>query len=118
MKQKNIRTLSFVVSTLTYLIIGAALFDHFESPLELIQNNRLNKNISLFMQKHNMNETEFNGLWETILLKKPYEAGHQWKFVGSLYFCTLVVTLIGYGHSTPRTFYGKSFCILYTVVGN
>lgn len=118
MKQKNIRTLSFVVSTLTYLIIGAALFDHFESPLELIQNNRLNKNISLFMQKHNMNETEFNRLWETILLKKPYEAGHQWKFVGSLYFCTLVVTLIGYGHSTPRTFYGKSFCILYTVVGN
>ncbi len=117
MKRKNIRTVSFVVVTLTYLIVGAALFDYFESTLEKNQNQLLRQNISLFMSKHGMNETEFNKLWNTILLKKPFEAGHQWKFVGALYFCTLVVTLIGYGHSTPRTFYGKGFCMLYALVG-
>lgn len=64
-----------------------------------------------------MNDTEFNRLWIKILEKKPYQAGNQWKFVGSLYFCTVVVTLIGYGHSTPRTVAGKCFCIFYTLIG-
>lgn len=117
MKRKNIRMVTFVVVTLTYLIIGAALFDYFESEAELCQNQRLNKSITSFMTKHHMNRTEFNKLWNNIMLKKPYKAGHQWKFVGSLYFCTLVVTLIGYGHSTPRTFHGKGFCMLYALIG-
>ena len=117
MKQKNIRTVSFVIITLTYLIIGAALFDYFESHTEFTQNQRLTRNISLFKAKHRMNDTEFNELWNNILKKKPLEAGNQWKFIGSLFFCTLVVTLIGYGHSTPRTVYGKSFCIIYTLIG-
>lgn len=64
-----------------------------------------------------MNESEFNRLWHKMLEKKPYQAGNQWKFVGSLYFCTVVVTLIGYGHSTPRTVAGKCFCIFYTLIG-
>lgn len=34
MKKQNIRTLSLVVITLTYLIIGAAVFDYFESDNE------------------------------------------------------------------------------------
>lgn len=117
MKQKNIKTVSLVVTTLTYLIIGAAFFDYFESSLEDQQHTILNTNITIFRHKHGMNTTEFNKLWNTILWQKPYKAGNQWKFLGSLYFCTLVVTLIGYGHSTPRTIYGKSFCIFYTLVG-
>jgi hypothetical protein len=117
MKRQNIRTLSLVVITLTYLIIGAALFDHFESDNELIEFKRLNENITIFKRKFNMNETEFKLLWDKILLKKPYYAGNQWKFIGSLYFCTVVITLIGYGHSTPRTVAGKFFCIFYTLIG-
>jgi hypothetical protein len=117
MKRQNIRTLSLVVITLTYLIIGAALFDHFESDNELNEFKRLNENITIFKRKFNMNETEFKILWDKILLKKPYYAGNQWKFIGSLYFCTVVITLIGYGHSTPRTAAGKCFCIFYTLIG-
>lgn len=117
MKRQNIRTLSLVIITLTYLIIGAAVFDHFESTNERFENARLVHNITMFKMKHKMNDTEFNKLWHNILEKKPYHAGNQWKFIGSLYFCTVVVTLIGYGHSTPRTVAGKCFCIFYTLIG-
>ena len=117
MKRQNIRTISLVVITLTYLIIGAAVFDYFESTHEIQVNARLNQNISMFKQKHKMNDSEFNKLWRNIHDKKPFYGGEQWKFVGSLYFCTVVVTLIGYGHSTPRTIAGRSFCIFYTLIG-
>lgn len=117
MKRQNIRTLSLVVITLTYLIVGAAVFDYFESSNEEKENGLLNKNITRFKLKYNMNDTEFNILWHRILEKKPYQAGHQWRFIGSLYFCTVVITLIGYGHSTPRTIPGKCFCIIYTLIG-
>lgn len=117
MKRQNIRTLSLVVVTLTYLIIGAAVFDYFESSHETMLNQQLKHNITEFKTKYGMNDTEFDRLWHTILEKKPYHAGNQWKFIGSLYFCTVVVTLIGYGHSTPRTVPGKCFCIFYTLLG-
>ncbi|CAF4335881.1 unnamed protein product, partial [Adineta steineri] len=38
-------------------------------------------------------------------------------FPGAFYFSTLVVTLIGYGHTTPKTMGGKIFCMVYTVAG-
>lgn len=117
MKRQNIRTLSLVVITLTYLIVGAAVFDYFESANEERENELLNRNITRFKTKYKMNDTSFNILWHKILEKKPYQAGHQWRFIGSLYFCTVVVTLIGYGHSTPRTIPGKCFCIIYTLIG-
>jgi potassium channel subfamily K protein len=39
MKRQNIRTLSLVVITLTYLIIGAAVFDRMESENEKKQHD-------------------------------------------------------------------------------
>lgn len=117
MKRKNIRTLSLLVVTLTYLVIGAAFFEYLESPSENTTFARFNATIHEFREKHNMSQAAFDKMWKVMLNHKPFEAGHQWKFMGSLYFCTLVVTLIGYGHSTPRTGAGKLFCIVYTVVG-
>lgn len=118
MKRQNIRTLSLVVITLTYLIIGAAVFDHMESENELNQYAFFENYRATFMTKHNItNVSEFESLWDLVMEKKPYKGGNQWKFVGSLYFCTVVVSLIGYGHSTPRTMPGKFFCIVYSLVG-
>jgi hypothetical protein len=117
MKRQNIRTLSLVIVTLTYLIIGAAVFDYCESGYEYDTHNMLETNTTHFKARYNMNKTEFDRLWRLMLDKRPFRAGRQWRFIGSLYFCTLVVSLIGYGHSTPRTVAGKSFCIIYTLVG-
>jgi hypothetical protein len=117
MKRQNIRTVSLVVITLTYLIIGGAVFDHLESTNELVEHTNLVNTIEEFKKKHHMDDDAFNTLWHKLLEKKPYQAGNQWKFIGSLYFCTVAVTLIGYGHSTPRTKPGKFFCMFYTLIG-
>lgn len=47
---------------------------------------------------------------------KPHKAGPQWKFAGSFYFATVVLAMIGYGHSTPVTAGGKAFCMGYAMV--
>ena len=41
MKKQNVRTLSLIVATITYLLIGAAIFDNIESEEEMRQNEAL-----------------------------------------------------------------------------
>ena len=38
-------------------------------------------------------------------------------FSGSFYYAVVVLTLIGYGHSTPNTAFGKTFTMGYAVLG-
>ena len=59
MKKQNTRTLTLVVLTLTYLIIGGAVFDRLESTHELNENNKLSETVDRFKRKHGMNESEF-----------------------------------------------------------
>lgn len=49
--------------------------------------------------------------------KKPHKSGPQWKFAGSFYYALVVLTLIGYGHSTPATTLGKAFTMGYASLG-
>ena len=35
----------------------------------------------------------------------------------AFYFATVVITMVGYGHSTPSTFQGKLFCMFYALAG-
>lgn len=51
-----------------------------------------------------------------IIENKPHKAGPQWKFAGAFYFATVVLAMIGYGHSTPVTVGGKAFCMAYAMV--
>lgn len=51
-----------------------------------------------------------------IIENKPHKAGPQWKFAGAFYFATVVLAMIGYGHSTPVTIGGKAFCMGYAMV--
>lgn len=53
-----------------------------------------------------------------VIENKPHKAGPQWKFAGAFYFATVVLAMIGYGHSTPVTIGGKAFCMGYAMVSN
>ena len=41
----------------------------------------------------------------------------SWSFGQAFFFSSTVVTTIGYGHQTPLSAEGKSFCILYALIG-
>ncbi|XP_074656777.1 two pore potassium channel protein sup-9-like [Tubulanus polymorphus] len=117
MKKQNVRTLSLIVCTFTYLLVGAAVFDALESDSEVETKQKLFQEEILFRDRYNMSAIEFEKLTMIIRRSIPYKAGQQWKFAGAFYFATTVVTVIGYGHSTPKTPGGKIFCMFYALWG-
>jgi potassium channel subfamily K member 9 len=117
MKRQNIRTLSLVVCTFTYLLVGAAVFDKLESETEATRWEFLKAAKDNFYNKYNMTEEDYRMLEIVIIENKPHKAGPQWKFAGAFYFATVVLAMIGYGHSTPNTNAGKLFCMIYAMVG-
>ncbi|CAG9533732.1 unnamed protein product [Cercopithifilaria johnstoni] len=117
MKRQNIRTLSLIVCTLTYLVIGAAVFDALESDNEMQQRALASKVKRNVIDKYNISNADFRVLEASIIRSMRHRAGHQWKFSGAFYFATTVITTIGYGHSTPSTIGGKTFCMFYALAG-
>ncbi|XP_071451848.1 two pore potassium channel protein sup-9 [Hetaerina americana] len=117
MKKQNVRTLSLIVCTFTYLLVGAAVFDALESETEKRRWEALEAIEKVVIRKYNISEEDFR-VMETVVLKtEPHKAGQQWKFAGAFYYATTVLTTIGYGHSTPNTVGGKLFTMCYAAVG-
>ncbi|KOB71945.1 Two pore potassium channel protein sup-9 [Operophtera brumata] len=80
MKKQNVRTITLVVCTFTYLLIDIRA--------DLIR-------------KYNITAEDYHMIEIVIVENKPHKAGPQWKFAGAFYFATVVLAMIGYGHSTP-----------------
>lgn len=95
MKRQNIRTLSLIVGTFTYLLVGAAIFDFLESDHELRQREGLELIELMVKRKYNISEEDFIVLTTTVIKSVPHKAGIQWKFSGAFYFATTVLTTIG-----------------------
>lgn len=117
MKRQNVRTLSLIVCTFTYLLIGAAVFDALESGYEVENKKNLLEQEQMLRDKYNISEEYFERIRVNIIKSRPYQAEVQWKFPGALYFSLVVVAAIGYGHSTPKTAGGKIFCMGYALAG-
>ena len=95
MKRQNIRTLSLIVCTFTYLLVGAAIFDALESEHEIIQKQTLGKVENMLKKKYNISDEDFRILTTVVIKSVPHKAGVQWKFEGAFYFATTVLTTIG-----------------------
>uniref|UniRef100_A0A8C6TWE1 Potassium channel subfamily K member n=1 Tax=Neogobius melanostomus TaxID=47308 RepID=A0A8C6TWE1_9GOBI len=117
MKRQNARTLALIVSILTYLVVGAAVFETLESKQEKSHKRRLDARKYELMRKLNLTKENFEELEAVVLQLKPHKAGVQWKFAGSFYFAITVITTIGYGHAAPSTDSGKVFCMFYALLG-
>lgn len=101
MKRQNIRTLSLIVCTFTYLLVGAAIFDALESEHEVIQKQTLGKVEKMLKKKYNMSDEDFRVLTTVVIKSVPHKAGVQWKFEGAFYFATTVLTTIGKPRPQP-----------------
>ena len=42
---------------------------------------------------------------------------YDWDFPKAWLFTITIMTTVGYGHISPKTFGGKMFCILYALIG-
>ncbi|CAG01236.1 unnamed protein product [Tetraodon nigroviridis] len=117
MKRQNARTLALIISILTYLVVGAAVFETLESKQEKNHKRKVDARKFELMRKYNLTKENFEELEHVVLQLKPHKAGVQWKFAGSFYFAITVITTIGYGHAAPSTDSGKIFCMFYALLG-
>ncbi|KAM3877972.1 potassium channel subfamily K member 15-like [Diretmus argenteus] len=117
MKTQNIRILCLILSIISYLLIGAAVFDALESESESSRRKVLEQKLNELKKKYGFTESDYREMERVVLLSEPHRAGRQWKFAGSFYFAITVITTIGYGHAAPRTDAGKAFCMFYAVLG-
>ncbi|XP_037950714.1 two pore potassium channel protein sup-9-like isoform X2 [Teleopsis dalmanni] len=117
MKKQNVRTISLIVCTFTYLLVGAAVFDALESETETRRFEALQAVENMIIRKYNISQEDFKVMETVVLKSEPHKAGQQWKFTGAFYYATTVLTTIGYGHSTPSTIGGKLFTMCYAIVG-
>lgn len=95
MKRQNVRTLSLIICTFTYLLVGAAVFDALESKKEKTQKKKVYDRKQELMNTYNLSQFNFDELERVVLQLKPHKAGVQWKFAGSFYFAITVITTIG-----------------------
>ena len=95
MKKQNVRTLSLIVCTFTYLLVGAAVFDALESEYEIEEKRVLMEEEQEIIKRYNISEEDFRNLTKNVLKSVPHKAGIQWKFAGAFYFATTVITTIG-----------------------
>ncbi|KAK1875492.1 Potassium channel subfamily K member 3 [Dissostichus eleginoides] len=117
MKRQNARTLALIISILTYLVVGAAVFESLESKQEKSHKRKLDARKHELMRKYNLSKGDFEELEQVVVQLKPHKAGVQWKFAGSFYFAITVITTIGYGHAAPSSDSGKVFCMFYALLG-
>lgn len=95
MKRQNVRTLSLIICTFTYLLVGAAVFDALESDFEMREKEQLEAEEKRLQGKYNISEDDYRKLETIIMESEPHRAGVQWKFAGSFYFAITVITTIG-----------------------
>uniref|UniRef100_A0A5S6QUV9 Potassium channel domain-containing protein n=1 Tax=Trichuris muris TaxID=70415 RepID=A0A5S6QUV9_TRIMR len=115
--RKNFRALALIICTLCYLMLGATVFDALESETDSRKRTLLAGLEKRFQRKYNFTGDDFRVLQTAVIRSIPQKAGYQWKFAGAFYFATVVITTVGYGHSTPTTKLGKTFCMFYALCG-
>ena len=89
------RTLSLIIVTFTYLLVGAAIFDALEGPNNEQVKEGLVKLRENLKTKYEMSEDDYKVLEVLIEERKPHKTGPQWKFAGSLYYAFVTLALIG-----------------------
>nr|XP_008272975.3 potassium channel subfamily K member 15 [Oryctolagus cuniculus] len=117
MRTQSVRAAALTGCILSYLLVGAAVFDALESEAESGRRRLLAQKRGEFRRKYGFSAEDYRELERLALQAEPHRAGRQWQFAGSFYFAITVITTIGYGHAAPGTDSGKVFCMFYALLG-
>ncbi|XP_018416188.1 PREDICTED: potassium channel subfamily K member 1 [Nanorana parkeri] len=113
-------------SYLLYLVFGAVIFSSVELPYEdLLRKDLQELKRSFLGENQCLSEEQLEGFLERVLEASNYgvsilnnaSGNWNWDFMSSLFFASTVLSTTGYGHTVPLSDGGKTFCILYSVIG-
>ncbi|GJQ65093.1 hypothetical protein Trydic_g7240 [Trypoxylus dichotomus] len=131
--------LGLLVALMGYTVFGGLVFRRFESPAEISKLTFLNT--SLHQTRINflenlvrtrdenkiyelvsdyetfLRETFEQGLQKSWIEGTPDEESEKWTTLKAVFFSSTVLTTIGYGNIVPMTYEGRSFCIVFALVG-
>ncbi|BFZ07276.1 hypothetical protein BsWGS_10314 [Bradybaena similaris] len=129
-----------VLVTFAYLIIGAVVFHFMERDdeaeakrvfakvhTEFLKNNTCITHEALQKYIIAVMETQSAGVSVSTLIDKLgssngtkediEDTGTKWDIPSAILFCITVISTIGYGNMSPKTWNGQLFCIFYAVIG-
>lgn len=96
--------------------------------LNLLANNTARKNqpmadqhklfsLQLAEYEKAVQDAAQSGLLLDAHMEFPPAAIEKWSIVQAIFFCSTVITTIGYGNLAPVTFKGRIFCMFYALIG-
>ncbi|XP_061786330.1 uncharacterized protein kcnk4a [Nerophis lumbriciformis] len=119
--------LALLLGVVLYLCMGALVFQNLEASEESVKFQELLEAKNNFLNNHScVSEREFYKLVKGVT--SAVEAGlevssistnftSRWDVASAFFFCGAIITTIGFGNLSPRTWYGQLFCLCYALVG-
>ncbi|KAM7389875.1 hypothetical protein PAMP_023823 [Pampus punctatissimus] len=119
--------LALLAGVMLYLVMGALVFGNLETYEESMKFEKLLEAKNIFLHNHScVSEHEFHKLVKKVV--SAVEAGldvsslpanftSRWDLASAFLFCGTIITTIGFGNLSPRTWYGQLFCVCYALVG-
>uniref|UniRef100_A0A3Q1BVQ3 Potassium channel domain-containing protein n=1 Tax=Amphiprion ocellaris TaxID=80972 RepID=A0A3Q1BVQ3_AMPOC len=121
-------TLTTLLTGVTlYLVMGALVFLTLETPEESLAHKHLLQTQENFLSNNScVTELDFDTLVKDLVSavkagldvsNLPSNLTTRWDMASAFFFCGTIITTIGFGNLSPRTWYGQLFCVCYALVG-
>ncbi|XP_008302634.1 uncharacterized protein kcnk4a [Stegastes partitus] len=121
-------TLTTLLTGVTlYLVMGALVFLTLETPGESLAHKNLLQTQEDFLSNNScVTESDFDTLVKGLVSavkagldvsNLPSNLTTRWDMASAIFFCGTIITTIGFGNLSPRTWYGQLFCVCYALVG-
>ena len=94
--ENGTRTVLLIICSLSYLLVGAAVFSALEFEADQKRKHETQKLFNSFQARYNITDEDIKKWAEVQRYQRTMDSTvEQWGFAGSVYFATTVITTIG-----------------------